>query len=693
MKRSLVALLVLALSCVSGVYAQQQPGSQTVVPSLIKFGGHLVDSSSKPYSNIAGVTFALYKDQQGGAPLWMETQNVNPDATGHYTVFLGSMTTSGLPIELFSEGEARWLGVQIEGKSEEPRVLLVAVPYALKAADAETLGGKPASAFALAAPDAPSGTTSQTGTGTAKPSLSGQTSQAAITGQGTANYLPIWKTNTTLGISTLYQTNGNNVGIGTTAPAAKLDVNGAAILRGFLTLSPSGNGSAPSLTGTAFKVSTAGVVTFVNGQSFPGAGTITGVTAGTDLTGGGTSGPVTLNLDTTKVPQLSGGNSFTGNQGVNGNVSATQLNSTAAQGTAPLQVTSTTQVTNLNASLLNGFSASAFQLAGSYATLGANSFTGDQSVTGNVTATGSVSGGAGNFTGLVTEAGALLPASGTATTGQGYNSQPMDLVASAYNSGPQGGAQPQDFQWLAEPVGNDTSSPSGKLDLLFGANGAAPTETGLSIASNGQITFATGQTFSGIGTVTSVGSGAGLTGGPITTSGTLSIATGGVSNLMLANASTTINAGPGLTGGGLVPLGGNLTLSIDPTKIPVLNGNNTFSGSITATAFAGSGAQQGALAEWTGTAPPYTVGNSPITDSGGSLTSTESISAPSISTNGSQAGAVQITSGTTSVTWTLGNVSPSGPCSPGSLYSFINGGAGSTLWVCEGPLPGTWVAK
>jgi len=31
-----------------------------------------------------------------------------------------------------------------------------------------------------------------------------------------------------------------------------------------------------------------------------GAGTITGVTAGTDLTGGGTSGSVTLNLDTTK---------------------------------------------------------------------------------------------------------------------------------------------------------------------------------------------------------------------------------------------------------------------------------------------------------------------------------------------------------------------------------------------------------
>jgi len=53
-----------------------------------------------------------------------------------------------------------------------------------------------------------------------------------------------------------------------------------------------------------------------------GSGTITGVVAGTDLTGGGTSGTVTLNLDTTKVPQLATGNTFTGNQSVTGNLSA-----------------------------------------------------------------------------------------------------------------------------------------------------------------------------------------------------------------------------------------------------------------------------------------------------------------------------------------------------------------------------------
>ena len=53
--------------------------------------------------------------------------------------------------------------------------------------------------------------------------------------------------------------------------------------------------------------------------SAAGTGTITGVTAGADLTGDGTSGNVTLNLDSTKVPQLTSNNVFSGSQTFSGN--------------------------------------------------------------------------------------------------------------------------------------------------------------------------------------------------------------------------------------------------------------------------------------------------------------------------------------------------------------------------------------
>src|SRR5580693_1929085 len=129
--------------------------SASAVPQLVNYAGVLTNVNGKPLTGIIGVTFLLYKDEQGGSPLWLETQNVQPDKTGHYKVTLGSTTSSGLPSDLFFAGEARWLGVQPQGQVERPRIILLSVPYALKAGDAATLGGLPPSAFVLAAP--PSG--------------------------------------------------------------------------------------------------------------------------------------------------------------------------------------------------------------------------------------------------------------------------------------------------------------------------------------------------------------------------------------------------------------------------------------------------------------------------------------------------------------------------------------------------------
>jgi hypothetical protein len=138
----LFAMLCAVLVFTVAGFAQQSQGS---VPRLIRFSGTV--QASDPSLQVIGVTFALYSDQQGGAPLWQETQNVQLSDNGHYTILLGSDHAGGVPLDLFTSTEPRWLGVKPEGQAEQPRVLMVSVPYALKAADADTLGGRPAATY------------------------------------------------------------------------------------------------------------------------------------------------------------------------------------------------------------------------------------------------------------------------------------------------------------------------------------------------------------------------------------------------------------------------------------------------------------------------------------------------------------------------------------------------------------------
>ena len=144
--------LALAVSLFSILFvvsnAAAQSATNSTVPSFIRYNGTVLQPKSAAVSSpIVGVTFAIYKQQEGSAPMWLETQNVTLDATGRYSVLLGSTSPTGLPSDLFSPQEPRWLAVKVEGQSEQPRVLLVSVPYAMKAAEADTLAGHSASEF------------------------------------------------------------------------------------------------------------------------------------------------------------------------------------------------------------------------------------------------------------------------------------------------------------------------------------------------------------------------------------------------------------------------------------------------------------------------------------------------------------------------------------------------------------------
>jgi hypothetical protein len=73
---------------VSLTFAQTPSASASALPRLVRFGSTIRDLNGTAMTGVVGITFALYSEQTGGAPLWLETQNVMADANGHYTVVL-----------------------------------------------------------------------------------------------------------------------------------------------------------------------------------------------------------------------------------------------------------------------------------------------------------------------------------------------------------------------------------------------------------------------------------------------------------------------------------------------------------------------------------------------------------------------------------------------------------------------------
>src|SRR5271170_6716090 len=136
---ALALLLVPSFAAVSQTISSASTpvaGALTIVPALVGYSGTALNAQGSPLSGEASITFLIFKDQTGGEPLFTETQSVVLDPTGHYKVNLGATLANGLPADLFSTGEARWLEVQIAGQPPQPRVLLVSVPYAMQAAAA-----------------------------------------------------------------------------------------------------------------------------------------------------------------------------------------------------------------------------------------------------------------------------------------------------------------------------------------------------------------------------------------------------------------------------------------------------------------------------------------------------------------------------------------------------------------------------
>lgn len=370
-------LLFTVFSLIAVSPAQQAP--TTAVPNLINYSGTLALSNNVGMpAKTVGVTFAIYRQQDGGAPIWLETQNVTPDSTGRYTVLLGSTKADGIPADLFSTQEQRWLGVQMQGQAEQPRVLLVSVPYAMKAADAETVGGLPASAFVLATPPSANPAIATIGS-EASGSASPPTSSNVTTTGGTANTIPMFTTATNIQNSILTQTGTTAVNVG---GKLNLPATGTATLsKGFnsrpgdFVASVFNSGTSTAVpqtfqwqaepvnnnkttasgtlnllfgqgtsmpTETGFKISNKGIITFAAGQTLP---TVTG----NEMVEGNLSATGSVSGASANFT----GNVSTGNQTVTGNI--TDSGSISASGsisgaTAAFSGNNTTQIVRVTQS-------------------------------------------------------------------------------------------------------------------------------------------------------------------------------------------------------------------------------------------------------------------------------------------------------------------------------------------------------
>lgn len=207
-----VSIALVCLFSATMVHAQSPQSSVTpAVPRVMHVTGVFQPANGQPAHSVETVTVAIYEQEQGGTPLWEETQQVVVDSNGRYSILLGAARPDGLPLDLFASGEARWLGRRFErgGEREQPRVLLASVPYALKASDTDTLGGRPASDYLLAGSAV---------RGTAITSAQNSIAGPLDTLPGAVNAVPKYVNTTDLGISSIFDI-GGLVGVGTASPA------------------------------------------------------------------------------------------------------------------------------------------------------------------------------------------------------------------------------------------------------------------------------------------------------------------------------------------------------------------------------------------------------------------------------------------------------------------------------------------
>ncbi len=126
--KTVITSFVLSLLMVVVISAQ--------IPQTISFQGKLVEGGT-PVNGTRNIHFYLYDTETGGTPLWDEDHDTVNVVDGLFNVKLGEITSFASAGVDFSE--QYWIGIRVDGGSElSPRYKLSAAPYALNAVSSAT---------------------------------------------------------------------------------------------------------------------------------------------------------------------------------------------------------------------------------------------------------------------------------------------------------------------------------------------------------------------------------------------------------------------------------------------------------------------------------------------------------------------------------------------------------------------------